>query len=98
VVQEESIAEHMVKERQRNRRARAKYRFGRNKQATNRVYETDHPFLDRRFAVGDQAKASSLNAEHCGEFSLLVLNGEIARVDPRSGASANGWVQSSSIN
>jgi hypothetical protein len=74
VVQEESIDEHMVEERQRNGRARAKYRFGGDKQATNRVYKTDHPFLDERFAVGDEAEASSLNAEHCGEFSLLVLN------------------------
>jgi hypothetical protein len=72
VVQEESIDEHMVEERQRNGRARAKYGFGRVKQATNRVYKTDHPFLDPRFSVGE-AKASSLNAEHCGEFSLLVL-------------------------
>jgi hypothetical protein len=70
VVQEESIDERMVEERQRNGRARPKYRFGRGKQATNRAYKTDPPILDRRFAVDDEAKASSLNAEHCGEFSL----------------------------
>jgi hypothetical protein len=70
VVQEESIDEHMVEERQRNGRARAKYRFGGDKQTTNGVYKTDGPFLDWRFAIGDEAKASSLNAEHCGEFSL----------------------------
>jgi len=75
VVQEEPIDEHMVEERQRNGWARAKYRFGRDKQTTNRVYKTDRTILDRRLAVRDEAKASPLNAEHCGEFSLLVLNG-----------------------
>jgi hypothetical protein len=62
VVQEESIDEHMVEERQRNGRARAKYRFGRDRQATDGVYKTNDPFLDWRSAVGDEAKASSLNA------------------------------------
>jgi hypothetical protein len=70
VVQEKSIDEHMVEERQRNGRTCAKYRFGRDKQATNGVCKTDDPFLDRRFAVGNEAKASSLDPEHCGEFSL----------------------------
>jgi hypothetical protein len=70
VAQEESIDEHMVEERQRNGRARAKRRFGRDKQATNRVYKTDDPFLDRRLAVRDEAKAGSLNVEHCRKFSL----------------------------
>jgi hypothetical protein len=78
VVQEEPIDEHMVEERQRNGWARSKYRFGRDKQTTNRVYKTDRTILDRRLAVRDEAKASPLNAEHCGEFSLLVLNGWIA--------------------
>ena len=78
MVQEEPIDEHMVEERQRNDWARAKYCFGGDKQTTNRAYKTDRTILDRRLAVRDEAKASPLNAEHCGEFSLLVLNGWIA--------------------
>jgi hypothetical protein len=75
VAQEESIDEHMVEERKRNGWARSRYRFGGDKQTTNRVYKTDRTILDRRCAVRDEAKASPLNAEHCGEFSLLALNG-----------------------
>jgi hypothetical protein len=63
VVQDEPIDEHMVEERKRDGCARAKYRFGGDKQTTNRVYKTDHPFLDRRRAVRDENKASALNSE-----------------------------------
>jgi len=75
VVQEEPIDEHMVEECKRNGWARAKYCFGGDKQTTNRVYKTDRTILDRRGAVRDETKASPLNAGHCGEFSLLALNG-----------------------
>ena len=90
MVQEESIDEHMVEERQRNGWARAKYCFGRDKQTTNRAYKTDRTILDRRRAVRDETKASPLDAGHCGEFSLApVRTGSPAR---------DGQVESSSIS
>jgi hypothetical protein len=72
VVQEEPIDEHMVEERKRSGWAHAKYCFGGDKQTANRAYKTDRTILDRPLAVRDEAKASPLNAEHCGDSPAHV--------------------------
>jgi hypothetical protein len=51
LVEEESVDEYVVEQRERSCWARAKHRFGRDKQTTSQAYKTDRPILDPRLAV-----------------------------------------------